>query len=622
MKAPLTPPLPQQRLPVLVVEGVCLAALLVACVKLGRGVEGVLDLGLWDEADYLHRAALLPVSGLPDPEWGPLYSVWYFALSRVWPDPVDLYYGNTRLLILLTTVAGYGFLRCVGARPWLALTGAAVYLLSMAPHVLPRPTLLALLVVLVALMAASRMRAPETASALVGLGLLIASFARPEYFVSFLLMSALLGGLLVRRVWREHARWPRAVGTGAAYGLAVLVLVAVMGNPFGNTSNRRFYAFCQHFADNYVKRTGFPVNPWRECDTVIRTVFGDVDTLGEAARARPDELLAHLGQNLKRYPRESLKMFATGHGGVSLLPRHGRPWQREQVGHLLLLLAAVGLPLGTLVVNRRRLAQALRAPRVVGALAVTCAVLLPVALSVVLIQPRQHYLVFQGLMVLAVLAVLAAAVEPGTDRVPVAGPGAVVLSAMMAGVLVLSVPDLVARQGGPSAVVREQLRRVRAIQSLGLSARVAPGDTINVLDAQGGLAVYLGPPFRRVPTWTKRAGESLSDYLRRERIDLVFLDGRLHLEPRFAKDAELGTFYAAPGAFGYATWRLQEVDIVLALPDAWAADGTRRPALSRPEPPPVPASPRCDGALPAVESGRSPDAGTRPGCARLPSSHL
>ena len=596
MALPILPPSPQQRLPALVAEGVCLVALVLACVKLGRGVEGVIDLGLWDEADYLHRAQLLPERGLPDPEWGPLYSLWYFALSRVWPDPVAVYYANSRLLLLLTSVAGYAFLRRVGARPWLALAGASVYLLSMAPHVLPRPTLLAVLIILAALVSASAARSAEGACVRVGLGLLIASFARPEYFLSFLLVSGLLAGLLFRGLWKERARWPRAVRTGAVYGLGGLALVAVMGNPFGNTSNRRFYAFCQHFADNYVRRTGMPVNPWGQCDEVIHAVFGDVDTLGAAARANPGEFLTHLTQNVRRYPLESLKLFATGYGGSSPLPGR-KPWTREQAGHLLLLGVAVGFPLGLLAWNRRRFSQALRSRRAVGALTATCVVLLPVLLSVVLIQPRQHYLVLQGLMMLAVLAALAsssaAPVEPEVSGAPAlggsfpSGPAGLVLAAAVAGVLVLSVPDLVRRQGGPSQVKREQLSRVRALRSLGLESRIAPGGSIGVLDAQGGLSVYLGPPFRRIPTWTKRARESLSDYLRRQHVDLVILDGRLRVDPLFAGDPELESFLSAPGAFGYATWRIPDVDLVLALPDAWASKASRHPAASRPSPAPA-----------------------------------
>ncbi len=592
-------------------EAVCLVALVLACVKLGRGLEALLDLGLWDEADYLHRAQLLPVHGLPDPEWGPLYSLWYFALSHVWPDPVDLFQANTRLLLLLTTVAGYAFLRRAGARPWLALAGASVYLLSMAPHVLPRPTLLAALVILTALTAASRARSPEGACTVAGVGLLVASFVRPEAFVSFLLMSALLAGLLARRVWRERARWPTALGRAAAYAGVVLALVAVMGNPFGNTSNRRFYAFCQHFADNYVRRTGLPVNPWGECEKAIRTAFGEVDTLGAAARSNPGELLAHLRANVERYPRESLRMFTSGYGGRSPLPGRS-PWTREHVGHVLLLAVAVGLPALLLAWRWRRLAAALRRPRVVGTLVAVGVVLLPVVASAVLIQPRHHYLVLQGLLVLAVLASLCASAGPERDT----GPGGWMPAVVLSAVLLWCVPDLVQRQGAP----RAQLHRLRAIQSLGLAARVGPGDSIRVLDAQGGLAVYLGAPYRRVPPWTKRASESFTAYLRRERIDLVLLDGMLRKDPTFASDPELEVFFSEPGAFGYATWRLPGTDAVLAFPDAWAARGTRSAALSLPES--IPASPRCGVGLPAAGAGSSAEARQRPGCARLPSPHL
>lgn len=588
MVVPRPPAFPQQRLPALVAEAVCVVALLLACVKLGRGVEGVLDLGLWDEADYLQRALLIPVRGLPEPEWGPLYALWYQGLSRVWADPVDVFYANTRLLLLLTSVAGYAFLRRVGARPWLALAGAAVYLLSLAPLVLPRPTLFAGLVILVALSLASTARSTWSACLRVGAGLLIASFARPEYFLSFLLASALLAVLLVQRVRRKRAPWPEVARTGAAYGLGALALVTVMGNPLGNTSNRRFYAFCQHFADNYVRRTGLPLNPWGQCDAVIHTVFGDVDSLGDAARANPDAFLTHVGQNLRRYPRESLKMFAMGYGNVSPLPGK-RPWTREQAGHLLLILVAVGAPLAMLARDWRCIGRALRSRRARRTLAAACAVMLPVLLSVVLVQPRRHYLVLQGLLVLAVLTSLAsAAARPGRrhrDASPLSRPTMLVLTALVASVLVLSVPDLVLRQGGPSAVKREQLQRVQALRSLGLASRVRPGESIHVLDPQGGLSVYLGAPFLRIPPWTKYAGEPFTDFLRRQRIDVVILGDNLRGDPLFAKDAELDVFLTEPDAFGFVTWRVPGVDLVLAVPQPWASPDARRPCASRPSPP-------------------------------------
>jgi hypothetical protein len=49
----------------------------------------------------------------------------------------------------------------------------------------------------------------------------------------------------------------------------------------------------QHFAVNHVRHTPSPVDPWNECPRVLRSVFGDVDTVGgaillnEALRGHP-----------------------------------------------------------------------------------------------------------------------------------------------------------------------------------------------------------------------------------------------------------------------------------------------------------------------------------------------
>ncbi|MBN8227734.1 hypothetical protein JYK02_09455 [Corallococcus macrosporus] len=558
------PSLPSRPLAFLA-EAVCLLALVLACVMLGQGVEAVLDLAPWDEADYLHRALTLPESGLPDPEWGPLYSLWYFALSFIWPDPVVLYYANVRWLVLLTTVAGYALLRQVGARPGFALAVSAVYLLSLAPHVQPRPTLLALLIILVASCAACRAATPEGAWGWLGWGLLLASFARPEGFLSFLAVSALLGLQLVRRMRREPARRRHAWGTAVAYAGSVLVLVGLLGNPFGNTSNRRFYAFCQHFADGLAKRTGdVRVDPWARCEQVLQPVFGEARTLGDAVRANPGAFLAHVRWNLERLPGESRKVFTHGYGNVPPTPRNGA-WTREQVAHVLLLLAVLALPLWALVRRGRNAVRALATPRVAWSAVAVAVVIIPGILSSVLLQPRQHYLVIPGVMGLALLALMKHALDAS-------GPHPVLSLGTLGGavLVVLAVPRPPAAPEGRSAPRRELLQQVRALRALGLGSHVATGGSLGVLDTQGGLPVYLGAPFRRVPPWTQRPGESFTQYLRRERIALVFLDHKLREEPRFDNDPSLESFLAAPGAFGYATRHLPGTSAVLALPAAWA----------------------------------------------------
>jgi hypothetical protein len=535
--------------------------LLLASWKLVHGIEQVLDLGMWDEAGYLRWGLELSWETMPEAEWGPLYAIWYSVLSRVWPDPVALFYANHRLLLLLTVGGAYVFMRRMGARPAPALLGASLYLLSAAPHTLPRPTLLALLVLLVVWSLASFLEVAERYWTLVAGGLLVASFARPEFFVAFLVVMAWVLWLLGRKVLGEgRAALPGALALLAAVGLTTLVLLHVLGNPFGNTSNRRLYAFCQHFAVNYVARTQLPVEPWGECDRVIQSVFGRVDSLGAAFRSNPEEFLWHVGVNLKRYFVVSVRLFFEGYGGTSAVRG---AWNAERVGRVLLL-ALVAWQVARLARHWRRFGEAMADPRLQRVGGALVAVELPIVLSSLLIQPRVHYLVIQGVMIAAFLATLGSILGAREEARP--RPPGRVLGLLLALGLVVLTPDLSHRSvphAGASAMPLEHLEVVRSIASLGLTERLRPGETLELVEAQGGYDTYLGRHYRRVHLGGCQ--EPFGQFLRKHGVELIVLDDLLRKHRRFAGDAEFRAFQTDPEAFGFRMMPLRGTGKALAL---------------------------------------------------------
>lgn len=560
----MIPPSNDRRWSALLLDAGCLAVLLLACWKLLHALELGLDLAMWDEAQYLRWGRDLASGGaMPDPEWGPLYSLWYAGLSRCWPDPVALYYANSRLLIVLTAVGAYACARRMGARPALSLLGAALYLLSNAPHIIPKPTLLALLILLAVLCAASFIEAPEGFWALVGVGGLLASFARPEFFVVFLLVTALLLFLVGRKVLRE-GRAALAPGMRLISGMALsaLLLTQTMGNPFGNTSNRRMYAFCQHFALGYTQRTHSPVEPWGDCEQVIQSVFGRVDTLADAARSNPDALLAHLWHNAKGYVVRSARLFLEGPGRAS--PLRG-DWTVERVGRLLLL-SAVAWQVALLLLRWRRVREALADARLLRLGGVLLAVELPTVLSALLVYPREHYLVIQGVLGAAFLAVLGSRLGAWDET---RLTGRVLGGALALGVVVLT-PDLSRRASGSQL---EHLHVVRAIQSLGLTERLGPGETLHLLEAQGGYDAYLGSRYRWVRHGYKKG--PFREFLRQRGVELIILDDTLRRDRRFADDAEFLAFQSNPKAFGFSTTPLPGQSRLLAIPLIPAGDSNK-----------------------------------------------
>jgi len=520
-RAQMRPSIDLRRLaPAVLPDLLCFATLAALCAARLGGLSRWLDLGLFDEADYLRRGLLLPSAGLPDPEWGPLYSLWYLALSSLESNRVALYELSYRLLVLLPTAVLYACIRRLGGAAPLALLGSVLFALSPAAHVLPRPTLLALLLLLVALLASTAPRQAHLRFAALGLGALLAGFARPELFASFLLLS----GLTAVAAWRS----PGGKRHLALYGLVAAALVSVLGNPLADRSERRRYAFCQHFALGYVKRTGLDLNPWNDCDAVLARVFGPgVKSVGMAVQRNAGAVAEHVQANLLRYPEVSLELFTRAGPGA---------WMRR---HELLVAWALAWMLWAFRDGARRLRDAWPEPGFHSVGALWLAVLVPTLLSALLVFPREHYLVLQG--VFTPLLLVAAARLPG-----VSGFRAATASGLAAAL----VAWLCTASAAPS--LRELPHRA-AVATLAPHAlrSGSPDAPVGLLEAQGGYALYLGPHVRQVSALRKRTGEGFTEFLQRQGVGLVFVDEWLTRDTRLRDDPEFLRFVAHPEQFGF-----------------------------------------------------------------------
>ncbi len=199
-----SPRLPMRpKLTTLAAELACVAALGVACAAVLSGLAGSLDLALWDEASYLRAGQAIATRGLPPAEWGPLYALAYAALGKVTANPVEAFDLGYRALVVLPALAIYFAARRLRLSPALALLGSLGFLLSGAHEISPRPSLLALLCVLVGLTASTFARSRDGRLGVLAVSLLVASFARPELFVGFLAVGA-LALIVAVRVPREE----------------------------------------------------------------------------------------------------------------------------------------------------------------------------------------------------------------------------------------------------------------------------------------------------------------------------------------------------------------------------------------------------------------------------------
>ena len=124
---------------------IAVAFILIAGLKLTFALESAIDIGLFDESNYLYMGANIGNQGLPGPEGAPLYALWYFLLSKLQPDRLKLYYLNYQILTISLPVLFYMFMRRLNVSQLPAFVVAGYFLISFANLPLwPKPTHFAL----------------------------------------------------------------------------------------------------------------------------------------------------------------------------------------------------------------------------------------------------------------------------------------------------------------------------------------------------------------------------------------------------------------------------------------------------------------------------------------------
>ena len=511
---------------------IVLLLLLLAGLKYTFGITHVLDVALYDESGYLHAGTSLRAVGWPAPEYAPLYALWYHALSLVQPDPVRLYYLNYALTTVLPPLFLYGLLRA-NRVPIIAGTVIAGYfLITQANFVTwPRPTHFALLIILAFVIAATRARRASSGYLLAATSALLAAYARPEYFLAFLLLFAAGAGFLVIEQRRGETS-PRGWIPLGVVALGAILLLGKLGLPaFGKGGGERhFFAFAQHYALNWgvwnhLDPEG-PYKPGTNFRAIAAQSFGDAETVSAAARHNPAMFLKHVATNIKNLASRFPGLFM--HHENILFPL-GTKFENLEARLILLGLA------GFLFVRRRAWLPTLKENLGRHRLLLVSAVLLcvPAAISAVEIFPHDHYLLLPGTLLMAVAAVLL----KGPDEEP--PPLSLPRTALLGLGLLIAVPALSHRQEVETPIAHT----IRSVQSLGITAPV------HLLDAEGGYDYYQTPNYRRVAEYDKHV---LFNQFRAETgLNMVVLTDRLAKDGHLAGDPEWEAFLKHPQEAGF-----------------------------------------------------------------------
>jgi hypothetical protein len=394
-----------------------LLAVVLCAAKYVHSIEAIQDLRVAsDETVYLRHGIRLRQLGVLDASWSPLYSVWYYALSWLEPDPARLYSLNYKALVAGTTGALYLLVRALGAYPILAAATSIGYLVSNVPMAHPHVGLFALLVMLLTLAAAVRLVSPGSAHLAAGVGISALVFVRPEYVASLVLFPLWVAFSSLRGFDRPRGR--DRVRLIAVPGVLVLLLL-VFGNPV--TGSKQWLTFCGSYLFTHPELipgpgpTAFPYN----CLAVVPAIFGGADSLPSAVLRNAPALLEHVWLNIKAYAQ-----LAAVLPFVTPMPFLSAGVQSLAAYLELALLAVAALPL--LAARRGSLRGAL--PKRFLALASMLCV--SSALAALLYYPRSHYLIAQPVLLMACFSGLLAAATKD-NAIAHAGPRGAALCGLL-----------------------------------------------------------------------------------------------------------------------------------------------------------------------------------------------
>jgi hypothetical protein len=262
-----------------IISVIFILTLILSSMKIFAGVKCVVDIQLWDEADYLRNGTNYVFSSAV---WGPFYTLFYFIQSLFQHDMIQLYYLNMSNLSVLVSISIFLFLKRLSVYSPIALLHIQNF---------------AFLIILSTLLIATYIDKDVSRHALLATGALLASYIRPEYFIVYIFFL----GWLVADLWRLGPVLqirPNRIALGL---LAILTFIWMPIKGLPVTSARSLIAF----ADWYFERNRGSDSNFTE---VVQSSFGGARSFIEAILINPMEFFRHVIANMEQLPR-SLAMI-------------------------------------------------------------------------------------------------------------------------------------------------------------------------------------------------------------------------------------------------------------------------------------------------------------------------
>lgn len=370
--------------------------LLLSGLKLFNNLENVMDIQFADEAAYIRFG--LDLFEQMNRNWGPMYSLWYKALSFITTDTIQLYYLNYALSAIAIALLLYIFLLRIAVSPILALLIAFSILISnLNVAVWPRISHFCIVLLLFFLILLTFIKSKKYKFLLFALLCLIVSYARPEFYLAYLLV--MFASAIVVYYNKER------LSNKDYIAFAVLIIImAVLHLIFRFPSNdffgynRGVAAFYQHYAYNFKVRTNANIDSWLYWEDICKQQFGDCNSMWCVIKTQPMIVISNTLFNIKNYVIGTLFSAFSYVFPIQLFS------SKKIQFAIIILLSLLFITLCLRKSTRRDFIEQFTKRRTY--LLLLLLFIAPTILSCIVVFPREHYVYLQMPFVLLLLVSL------------------------------------------------------------------------------------------------------------------------------------------------------------------------------------------------------------------------
>lgn len=341
----------------------------------------------WDEGLYMQNGLLFTTK--LQKAWGPMYAAWYYFLHFFQSNPLYLYLLNFQVLTMLPGVLFFVYWTRIGIRPLIAAIISMFYIASAINfHSWPKISLYTTSILIFTFIVSTYFKRKLDKVIIVAGGTLIASYMRPELFLAFIVLFLIIIGSIIFQLVKKSSIQKISWGLLGLLIIGIAGLQKVLGNPlFSFEGGRAIAAFAQHYAYNYSIWNHLRPDRWQlHGQEIFEADFGKNYDSYSAYKANPVAFMQHIHSNTINYLLNLWKFYTD-----LLLP--------ESMFHLSATWRTIvlSIPFAAILIFKKinfslwwntmksKWIEWLLLAIVIG----------PTFLSVILIFPREHYMVMQ-----------------------------------------------------------------------------------------------------------------------------------------------------------------------------------------------------------------------------------